>query len=55
MDYYLIRRNDEKRRTRHYYPRPICIECELARKGYRSMADMRREMRDTRKAETKAA
>lgn len=27
-------------------PRPICIQCEIARKRYRSMADMRRELRE---------
>lgn len=48
--YYLIRRNDEKRRTRHYYPRPICIECEIARGGYRKMAEVRRAMREQRRA-----
>lgn len=52
--YYLINRRDEKRRTRHYYPRPICIACEIRRKGYRSMADMRRELREARQT-TRAA
>lgn len=46
--YYLINRRDEKRRTRHYYPRQICIPCDIRRKGYRSMADVRRELREAR-------
>lgn len=53
--YYLINRRDEKRRTRHYYPRPICIPCEIRRKGYRSMAEMRREVRERRRNERVAA
>lgn len=53
--FYLILRNDEKRRTRHYYPRPLCIPCEIRRKGYRSMAEMRREVRERRRNERVAA
>lgn len=53
-EYYLVERRDAKNRAHWWYPWAMCTPCAIARKGYRSATEMRREMRNQRRLEKAA-